>query len=338
MLEHGGRLRAAADRYRIPLADWLDLSTGVSPYGWPVPPLAPDVWQRLPEEGDGLEEAMAAYYQSTQGMTVAGSQAAIQALPGLFPHASIACLAPLYNEHPHAWRLAGHDVYLMNDASLDDALAQGATHVLACNPNNPTGRSHSSRKLLEVAARLSERGGVLIVDEAFIDATPDNSLAPLAGSDHAPNLIVLRSLGKFFGLAGARVGFVFAAPSLLARLAARLGPWPVPGPSRAVAKLALLDRDWQTEMRSFLLAAGRRLASRLAPLGEIGATALFATVRSPRARDLHDYLARNGILTRLFEQESLLRFGLPDSEGSWARLDGVLKDAMSSATSDASAP
>jgi cobalamin biosynthetic protein CobC len=329
MLEHGGRLRVAAARYRIPLADWLDLSTGVSPHGWPVPQLAPTVWQRLPEEGDGLEEAMAAYYQSTRGMTVAGSQAAIQALPGLFPRASIACLAPLYNEHPHAWHMAGHDVHMWKDNSVDDALARGATHVLVCNPNNPTGRSHSSQMLLEVAARLNTRYGVLIVDEAFIDATPENSLAPLAGTDAAPNLIVLRSLGKFFGLAGARVGFVFAASSLLERLRTRLGPWPVSGPSREIAKRALLDRDWQIEMRSFLLASGHRLATLLAPLGGIGATALFATVRSPHAKDLHEYLARNGIFTRHFEQESMIRFGLPESEGSWARLDGVLKDAMS---------
>lgn len=329
MLEHGGRLRVAAARYRIPLADWLDLSTGVSPYGWPVPQLAPNVWQRLPEEGDGLENAMASYYQSTQGMTVAGSQAAIQTLPGLFPRGSIVCLAPLFNEHPHAWRIAGHDVYMMNDVSADEALAQGAVHMIVCNPNNPTGQSHSSKMLLEVADRLRARGGVLIVDEAFVDATPENSLAPLAGTDAAPNLIVLRSLGKFFGLAGARVGFVFAASCLLKRLGTLLGPWTVSGPSREVAKLALLDRDWQIKMRSFLLASGHRLAALLAPLGEIGATALFVTVRSPRAKEIHEYLARSGILTRHFDQEAMIRFGLPESEGSWARLDNVLKDAIS---------
>ena len=325
MLEHGGQLRVAAARYGIPLTDWLDLSTGVSPYGWPVPQLAPNVWQRLPEEGDGLEEAMAAYYRTEQGLAVAGSQAAIQALPGLFPRASIACLAPLYNEHPHAWRLAGHDVHMMNDASADEALLRGAEHVLVCNPNNPTGRSYSSRMLLGVAARLHVRGGVLIVDEAFIDATPEKSLAPLAGTDAAPNLVVLRSLGKFFGLAGARVGFVFAGSRLRERLRTRLGPWTVSGPSREIAKLALSDRDWQMKMRSFLLSSGERLATLLSPLGEIGATALFATVRSPHARDIHESLAQHGILTRFFENESMIRFGLPESEGSWVRLGDALK-------------
>ena len=325
MLEHGGRLRVAAARYGIPLTDWLDLSTGVSPYGWPVPHLAPNVWQRLPEDGDGLEEAMAAYYRTEQGLAVAGSQAAIQALPGLVPRASIACLAPLYNEHPHAWRVAGHEVHMMNDASVDDALSRGAEHVLVCNPNNPTGRGYSSQMLLGVAARLHARGGVLIVDEAFIDATPEKSLAPLAGTDAAPNLVVLRSLGKFFGLAGARVGFVFAGSRLRERLRTRLGPWTVSGPSREIAKLALLDRDWQTKMRSFLLSSGERLATLLSPLGEIGATALFATVRSPHARDIHESLAQNGILTRFFENESMIRFGLPESEGSWVRLGDALK-------------
>jgi cobalamin biosynthetic protein CobC len=150
------------------------------------------------------------------------------------------------------------------------------------------------------------------------------SLAPSAGGDAAPNLIVLRSLGKFFGLAGARVGFVFAASSLLERLRARLGPWTVSGPSREIARLALRDRDWQGEMRPLLQAAGQRLATLLAPLGEIGATALFATVRSVHAKELHEYLARGGILTRHFEQESLIRFGLPVSETSWARLERAL--------------
>ncbi|MBT0961907.1 threonine-phosphate decarboxylase CobD [Denitromonas iodatirespirans] len=330
MLEHGGRLRAAAARYRIPLADWLDLSTGVSPHGWPVPTLAPEVWQRLPEDDDGLDAAMAAYYRSPQGMAVAGSQAAIQALPGLFPRASIGCLAPLYNEHPHAWRAAGHEVHLLKDDGIEEALARGLRHLLVCNPNNPTGRRHDARTLLAAAARLNAGGGVLIVDEAFIDATPDNSLVPLAGSDAAPNLIVLRSLGKFFGLAGVRVGFVFAASPLLERLRAGFGPWAISGPSREVARLALLDRDWQRQMRERLPAAGQRLATLVAPLGEVGATALFATVRSPHASALHETLARGGILTRLFDQEAMIRFGLPDTEPAWARLEAALTEAMSS--------
>ena len=62
MLEHGGRLRVAARRFGIPLSDWVDLSTGINPQPYPVPPLAPEVWLRLPETDDGLEAAAARYY------------------------------------------------------------------------------------------------------------------------------------------------------------------------------------------------------------------------------------------------------------------------------------
>ncbi len=327
MPEHGGQLRAAAARYRIPLADWLDLSTGVSPFGWPVPPLDARVWLRLPEAGDGLEAAAETYYGSANGMPVAGSQAAIQALPALFPQASVTCLSPLYNEHPHAWQAAGHQVREVVGASIDEALRTDTRHVVLCNPNNPTARRCGADALLKAAARLRERDGILLVDEAFIDATPDDSLAPLAGTEEAPNLIVLRSLGKFFGLAGARVGFVFATTTVRERLAARLGPWTVSGPAREVARLALADRAWQAGMRPRLHSAGRRLAALLEPLGEVGATALFATLASPQARALHEFLARRAILTRHFERHSLIRFGLPACEGEWSRLADALREA-----------
>lgn len=322
--EHGGRLRAAAVRYGIPLAEWLDLSTGVSPFGWPVPMLSAGAWARLPEEDDGLENAAAAYYGTSTGLAVAGSQAAIQALPALFPRSSVVCLSPLYNEHPHAWRAHGHAVRLHPSGDLRGALAFGSQHIVLCNPNNPTGHRYGRPELLEVAVSLRARGGVLVVDEAFIDVSPEESLAPIAGSDAAPNLIVLRSLGKFFGLAGARVGFLFASTDVRERLASRLGPWTIAGPSREVARLALSDRSWQRDMRPCLRAAGQRLVQMLEPMGVVGATPLFATVSPPRAGEVHEELARAGILTRYFKDHALVRFGLPDSEESWERLAAAL--------------
>ena len=73
--------------------------------------------------------------------------------------------------------------------------------MVLVQPNNPTGALFARSRLLDWHARLARRGGWLVVDEAFIDPTPDASLAPMAGAD---GLVVLRSLGKFFGLAGAR--------------------------------------------------------------------------------------------------------------------------------------
>jgi len=326
MLDHGGRLREAAAHYNIPLADWLDLSTGINPQAWPVPTLPPDCWQRLPETGDGLEEAAADYYGNANLLPVAGSQAAIQLLPTLLPRAVVACLSPIYAEHPQAWQRAGHKVRFLQNATLSRALAAATPYVLLCNPNNPTADHHPRELAVDAAAQLKKRGGWLIVDEAFIDATPEESLAPLAGTAAAPNLIVLRSLGKFFGLAGARVGFLFAAPDLLGRLAEAMGPWTVAGPSRVTARLALHDRDWQAVARLHLLAASQRLASLLAPLGETKSSPLFVTLNLPQSGELHAHLAAQGILVRRFDQHPLLRFGLPGDEADWQRLNRALAD------------
>jgi cobalamin biosynthetic protein CobC len=326
MLEHGGRLRQAAAHYNIPLADWLDLSTGINPHGWPVPALPAAVWQRLPESDDGLEAAAAAYYGNPNLLPVAGSQAAIQWLPALLPKAAVACIAPLYAEHPHAWQQAGHKVRYLQNATLPRALAAATPYVLLCNPNNPTADRHPHELVLDAARQLHKRGGWLIVDEAFVDTTPELSVTPLAGTPDAPNLIVLRSLGKFFGLAGIRVGFVFTGPELLRRMQEAMGPWTVSGPSREAARLALADTAWQAATRPQLQAAGERLRQLLTPLGEIKATALFATLSSPHSSELFDYLARRAILTRRFDQQPLLRCGLPTDEAGWQRLATALKE------------
>lgn len=320
MLEHGGRLRQAARRYGIPLAEWVDLSTGINPQAYPVPPLAPAVWQRLPETDDGLEAAAAAYYGSPHLLPVAGSQAAIQALPACFSPGRVLTLAPTYAEHPHAWR--AHEVRAVSAEGIAAALGE-ADILLLVQPNNPDAQRFPRDQLLAWRAELAARGGCLIVDEAFIDADPADSLVPLAGR---PGLVVLRSVGKFFGLAGARVGFVFAEPAVLDVLAERLGPWAVSGPARQVTAAALADTVWQAEARRCLARDSRRLASLLDEMGLAGGggTALFQWRPTPHAPAVHDALAAKGILTRLFEAPAGLRFGLPASESEWARLAAAL--------------
>ena len=328
MLEHGGRLRQAAQGSEIPLDDWLDLSTGINPHAFPVPPLDPACWQRLPEDGDGLEAAAAAHYGNGRLLALPGSQAAIQALPFLFRPAAVACVAPLYEEHPHAWEKAGHKLRRL--PSLARALAAMAPNVLLCSPNNPTAAHYPRDTLVGAAEQLRQRGGWLIVDEAFADAEPENTVASLAGGDEAPNLLVLRSLGKFFGLAGARVGFVFGAADKLDRLREMLGPWPVAHPSRAVAATALADTAWQAATRERLAADSRRLAEILAPLGEVARTALFCTVsvagQALAVAALFEHFARRAILVRRFDEHGLLRFGLPGRESDWLRLQEAVRE------------
>jgi cobalamin biosynthetic protein CobC len=302
----------------------LDLSATGNPKGWPVPPLPAAAWHRLPAGDDGLEAAAATYYGNANLLPVAGALAAIRLLPAQLPRAVVACIGPLAGPHVEAWTQAGHRPRLLQNATLPRALAAATPYVLLANPNDLTANLHPHAVAVDAVKQLKKRGGWLIVDESLIDPTPEESLTPLAGTAEAPNLIVLRSLDHFFGLAGARVGFVGAAPDLLARMAAAMGPWTVAGPSRTAARLALLDTDWQAAMRPRLLAAGQRLHDLLAPFGEVKSTALFAALSTPQAAELHAHLARHDILVRHFEQPALLRFGLPGNEAGWQRLTAAL--------------
>ena len=323
MLEHGGRLRAAALRFGIPLADWLDLSTGLAPYGWALPDIPPAAWARLPEQDDGLESAARDYYGVTGLLPLAGSQAAIQALPRLRRNARVGLLTPAYAEHAAAWAREGHRLLTIGEADIDRELER-LDVLLLVNPNNPTGRCFAPEQLLAWHARLAARGGWLVVDEAFIDCTPEYSLAAYS---ERPGLIVLRSFGKFFGLAGIRLGFALAQPVLLEQLAELLGPWTVSGPSRVVATALLQDRAGQQAQRQRLLADGERLGELLREHGlpPSGGCALFHWIACERAAALHDFLAGHGILTRLFDSPLSLRFGLPADEPGWLRLRQALE-------------
>lgn len=326
MLEHGGRLLRAAREYGIAPGDWLDLSTGISPHAWPVPPIPARAWHRLPEDDDGLIEAARDYYAAPHVLPVAGSQAAIQALPQLRAHSRVGVLAPGYAEHAHAWRRAGHDVELLPASELI-AQADRFDVVVLIHPNNPGGDRFEVGVLLELHAALAARNGWLLVDEAFIDATPEHSLCAHSGRE---GLVVLRSIGKFFGLAGARAGFVCAAPTLLGTLRDTLGPWTLSGPSRHVLVQALADREWQAPARTRLLADGERLAALLAARGlaPSAGCAFFQWRRDDNAVALHRALASRGILTRLFETPTSLRFGLPGSAAGFVRLDAALAEIM----------
>jgi len=320
---HGGQLRVAAARYDIPLSDWLDLSTGINPIGWPVPAVPDTVWSRLPEDNDGLLDVACRYYGTTNLLPVAGSQAAIQRLPVLRnKQCRVGVITPSYGEHAHAWRNAGHTVYELITAEIETALDQLDVLILV-NPNNPTGECWHPATVLGWHERLAVRGGWLIVDEAYIDPIPELSLVSYSGKS---GLIVLRSLGKFFGLAGLRVGFVFAEAVLLEGLAAALGPWAVANPSRWVATQALMDDAWQNATRARLLTDSRRLQAVLENNGLVvtGGCSLFQWVVRECAEAIYEQMAQQGILTRLLTAPMSIRLGLPATEADWQRLDSVL--------------
>ncbi len=324
-LHHGGRLDQASAAFGEPPEGWLDLSTGINPFAYDALAIQPGVIRRLPHDGDvgGLLVAAKSAYgldPATAAAAAPGTQAIIQILPHLREPSTVAVLGPTYEEHAACWRQAGHSV--SEAASLPDALA--ADVVVAVNPNNPDGRLIPASALAEAAAELFRGGGLLIVDEAFADVAPDFSTAPLLP---LPGLVVLRSLGKFFGLAGLRLGFAAGEPEIISAIGERLGPWAVSGPAIAIGVRVLSDRRWQEDMRQTLGDARRRLDRLLAGenLAVIGGTDLFRLVEADNAGRIYEHLARNGILTRYFPfHPRWLRIGLPGGDRNQARLAEAL--------------
>ncbi|KFI09045.1 threonine-phosphate decarboxylase CobD [Massilia sp. BSC265] len=321
MLEHGGNLRDAARLYGRD--DWVDLSTGINPHGYPAPVLPADAWHRLPEPDPQLGTAACAYYGAPALLPVAGTQAAIQALPRLRAPSRVTVSHPSYAEHAHAWAQHGHVLRLAAYAELDAAV-ETSDVVVVVNPNNPTGATIAPERLLAWAARLGARGGWLVVDEAFGDTDPALSVAAHAGQ---PGLIVLRSVGKFFGLAGLRLGFVGADGVTLQALADLLGPWAVSGPAQTVALQALRDTDWQQATFERLHASGRRMRTLLDTHAiRAAGTPLFQWWAEAQPEAFHTHMARHGIWCRLFRGAGRgIRVGLPASEAGWQRLEQALQ-------------
>jgi cobalamin biosynthetic protein CobC len=315
--DHGGDLAAAiASRGGAP-EDWLDLSTGINPRAWPVPDLPARLWRRLPD-ADAMEAlltaARRAYRVPPAASLVAapGASALIRLAPRLTPPVAVAIPGPTYNEHAAAFAAEGWRVA--------ERPGRGVTAAAVVNPNNPDGRLWSRRDLLLLAEALD----LLVVDESFVDPVPEFSLVPDAGRD---GLVVLRSFGKFYGLAGLRLGFAVGAPADIARLAELLGPWPVSGPALETGRRALADRGWAEAERARLAADAERLSvlGRAAGWREVGGTALFRTFETPDARAARERLARARIWSRIFPwSRTWLRLGLPGDEAGWARLAAAL--------------
>lgn len=318
---HGGAVDVAAERYGIARDRWVDLSTGINPAPYPLPDLARDYWYRLPDATlyAWLQESAAAYYGVNDQACIVptpGSQAAIQWLPRLLTTSRVAILAPTYSEHAAAWTAVGHTV---DEIGVDQAIPEEAGVVVATNPNNPDGRVIEPNRLLELA-----EGRLLVVDEAYADVMPEVSLARFAGR---PDLVVLRSVGKFFGLAGMRLGFMLGGEPHAGRLRRALGPWAVSGPAAAIGAVALADEGWARTARVRLTAASSRLDGLLMRFGlrPVGGTTLYRLIADSRAGELFEHLANNGILVRSFvEQPNWLRIGLPGEDRDFERLAAAL--------------
>jgi cobalamin biosynthetic protein CobC len=325
-MKHGGDLTEAIAQFGGAPASWLDLSTGINPWPYPVPPaLPPQAWQRLPERAAEREliEAARRSYNVPGGVDIAiaaGTQALIQMLPYVKTGGAVAIAGPTYGEHAAAFARAGRKVL---EVGLE-ALPPGVTHAIVVNPNNPDGRITRQEVIAAAARELGRFGGCVIVDEAFTDVAPECSAIALC---RELPIVVLRSFGKFFGLAGLRLGFAIARPDLIADIAAALGPWPVSGPALVVGRTSLSDQTWIDATRARLQQQAQRLDAALHAAGFdiVGGTSLFRLARHREAQALHRRLAEAQIWTRRFDHASdLLRFGLPPDDRGLARLAAAL--------------
>ncbi|MBR0876068.1 cobalamin biosynthetic protein CobC [Bradyrhizobium japonicum] len=319
MREHGGNLDLAQQRFGGRAEDWIDLSTGINRLPYPVGEVSARAWNALPSraEIESLHQAARhAYRTSAPIVAMGGAQAAIQLLPQLAPAGRARILAPTYNEYSGVLSAAGWDVQEVGEL---DALA-GADLAVVVNPNNPDGRRFAPQDLLALLPRV----GRLVIDESFADAAPQLSLA--AGADR-PGLLVLRSFGKFYGLAGLRLGFALGHAVDITKLAAASGPWPVSGAAIAIGCRALRDDAWAEATTARLARDCTRLDDIVESQGWrlVGGAPLFRLYETADALAAQEKLARSQIWSRVFaKQPTWLRLGLPGSEAEWTRLAEAL--------------
>jgi cobalamin biosynthetic protein CobC len=330
-MKHGGDLFQASERFRIQIDNWIDLSTGINPMSYPLDQLKPESFQRLPYLSPEFTSAVTSYYSSDQFVPVAGSQRAIQLMPECLADLPVILPSVGYQEHYQAW--AQHDVSISYYDALDINTAtiqinalisqDPSRHLVIINPNNPSSLMFTHDLLNDWSARLASNA-CLIVDEAFIDVLPENSM--LNGS-LADNVIVLRSFGKFFGLAGLRVGFVFGNESIRAAFHNREGLWTINGPAQDLVIQACNDLAWQQAARNSIVESSLVTRNIFEPLlvalgyderavnnSDQEKENLFSSyvINIGQAHWVYQYFANAGILLRILDapgNKMILRVG-----------------------------
>lgn len=313
--DHGGGLDGAIARFGGHRAAWEDLSTGINPRPYPIPDLPADAWTALPDQGamDALEAAARDFWMVPAGAAVLaapGASSLIAKIPSLLPTGTVRIVERTYNEHEAAFRAHGWSVVRGEEGERADAR-------VVVHPNNPTGFTWSGAD--EAPGRP-----LLVVDESFCDISLGNTHVRSIATE--PGVLILKSLGKFWGLAGLRLGFVIGDPALVAQLRDALGPWPVSGPALAIGRAALEDMDWANRTRQRLHVDVARLDALMQSKGAevAGGTALFRLYKVDDAAAWQARLAKGRIWSRVFPYEpSWLRLGLP-SDAGWAKLEAVL--------------
>lgn len=311
---HGGRLREAMAAYPEVREPWLDLSTGINPEPWPGARASDRALRSLPDPSALAElETVAGRAfgipDPRRVVAVGGVDIALRLLALLLGEGEVALAAPIYSGHVEAW--TGRKPQMI--AAIDDRRGGDADILVLVNPNNPDGRQVGRDALADLAAARSAQGRWTIVDEAFVETTPHLSVADLK----IERLVVLRSFGKFYGLPGARLGFVICSNILSQQLRVVLGDWPVSADALALGLGAYADQAWRATTAACLAAQARNVDAVLsaAGFGVLGGCDLFRWVEAPDAHRLFAHLCAQGILTRPFaEYPTRLRVGIPSRQ------------------------
>ena len=319
--DHGGGLDAAMAQFGGLRDDWIDLSTGINPTPYPLPGIPARFWQALPDSGDqmALKAAARRFWSIPDSAGIAaasGVSALIAALPRLAEPATVGIAQPTYNEHAASFAAFGWNVNTHPAHAPAQPPMQASVYV---HPNNPDGRLWSRDTILANHKTLT------IIDESFCDICPQDSHIDLA---ERPGFIILKGLGKFWGLAGVRLGFAVATPDTIMALEQMLGPWAISGPAQHIGRAALSDTAWADKTRAQLFEDATRLdriVTRKFGANPRG-TSLFRLYDVADAQACFEKLAQARILSRIFPySKTLIRLGLPGPAADWARLQQVLE-------------
>lgn len=336
-MKHGGNKNEAARAYGIEPAEMIDLSTGISPNPYPLSLSQLDLSDliELPQEDKAasLKNIMRKAWSVPDSAEIAlasGSGALISLIPHIHKGdmRQVYCPEPAYSEHPMAWQRAGFRMIPYEAGTIPEIYLNKTAAIIAVQPGNPMGHCASPDAWLELMEKAAAHKVMIIMDEAFIDLMPEQSLVPYLGRK---GLIVIRSFGKFYGLAGVRLGAAIGHPDDITALEDLLGPWPVSAMAVQFAAEAMSDHGWADDQRDWCATQMASLKKELMARGItiIGGTDLYVLIEIEDAKTLQDKLARAGFWTRIFEHyPNWMRLGLARDDAATTRFLKALDKAL----------
>ena len=311
MIEHGGNLDKAISFYGGKESEWIDLSTGINPNSYPIPKLSISDWRSLPTKTEikDLESIIKSKQKiSSEIIMVPGAQMAINFLPFLLKGegTEVRILTPTYNEYNYCFTNTGFKV---NSCQKFNQLFNSDIAIIV-NPNNPDGKIYEINELFE----LSKSVKILIVDESFIDSVECDSIVNQLNED-VSNIIVIRSFGKFFGLAGLRLGYVFSGKEIIRKFKRFFGPWQISKMSVKIATIAFSDDVWIKKTKNNLNEKANAIDNLMKKINWkiTGGTNLFRLYSTSNSDLAQKLLAEKFIWSRKFSySKKWIRLGIPN--------------------------